>query len=131
MRSLKIIFVNINCHDLDTVHCLKPQRRMKEVWIDKGDNNEERRREWEKRWRDARDIMTEEDVMETSIMHLCIPDPVKKEVYGILYPSECSYDALTVLLNQFLYKRIPCHFGMNQPGQRILVRPVSRPLARP
>ena len=44
--------------------------------------------------------MSEEDVMETSIMHLCIPDYERKEKDGVMVPSGCSYYALSVLLNE-------------------------------
>ena len=54
-------------------------RRMLEVWKDEGKEDSDRRREWDRRRREVGDIMNEEDVMETSIMHLCLPDYEKKE----------------------------------------------------
>ena len=59
------------------------------------------RREWEWRWREAGDIMNEEDVMGASIMHLCIPDYIQnKEEDGLILPSWCSLNALSVMLNE-------------------------------
>ena len=52
---------------------------MREVWKDERKEDSEGRREWERRWREAGDVMTEEDVMETIIMHLCIPGYEKKK----------------------------------------------------
>ena len=42
---------------------------MREAWKDEGKEDSEGRSEWERRWREAEDIMNEEDVMEISIMH--------------------------------------------------------------
>ena len=64
---------------------------MREVWKDEGK---------EEGWRDVGDIMNEEDVMETSIMHICIPDYERKKTDGLKLPSGCSYYALSVLLNE-------------------------------
>ena len=67
------------------------------------------KREWEKGWKEGRDILGEEDVMEVSIMHLCIPDyeRKKKEEGGVIVPSECSYNALTLCLNDTPNKDSP------------------------
>ena len=85
-------------------------RRMVEVWKDEGKEDSEGRREWERRWREAGDIMNEEDVMETSIMHLCIPDYEQKEEDGLIVSSECSLNALSVLLNERVDRTSLYHF---------------------
>ena len=85
-------------------------RRMVEVWKEEGKEDSEGRREWEKRWREVGDIMNEEDVMETSIMHLCIPNYEQKEKDGLILPSKCSLNALSVLLNEELHGKCTYHF---------------------
>ena len=55
-------------------------------------------------------IMNEEDVMEASIMHLCIPDYEKKEKDGLILPNVCSLNALSVLLNEESDRRFTYHF---------------------
>ena len=85
---------------------------MVEVWKDEGGKEDsEGRREWERRWREVGDVLNEEDVMETSIMHLCIPDYWKKEKNGVIIPSECSYNALTHSLS--LTSHNPPSFSIN------------------
>ena len=54
--------------------------------------------------------MNEEDVMEASIMHLCIPDYEKKEKDGLILPNVCSLNALSVLLNEESDRRFTYHF---------------------
>ena len=72
------------------------------------------KRERERKWKDGRDIMSEEDVMETCIMHLCIPDYKKKEKEkekdSLIVPSECSLDALSIFLNEESSRNLPYHF---------------------
>ena len=69
-------------------------RRMKSLWV-LGGKDKEGRREWKRRWRESVDIMSEEDVMETCIMHLYIAEEKKKE--KLIVPSECSLHALSTL----------------------------------
>ena len=39
--------------------------------------------------------------METSIMHLCIPDyDERKEEDGLILLSECAYTAVSIMLNE-------------------------------
>ena len=100
-------------------------RRMREVWIDEGKEDEEERREWERRWREAGDRMVEEDVMETSVIHLCIPDEMpRKDI--LLVPTECSYNALSVLLNERIDTEFTYHFPVYditcQPPNVVIVR---------
>ena len=100
-------------------------RRMREVWTDEGKEDEELRREWERRWREAGDAMNEEDVMETCIMHLCIPDHWKKEKDGLIVPSECSSYAVSVLLNEIALE-YPFHFPVYdinaEPSNVVIIR---------
>ena len=101
MNCLKILFLNVCGMEMkreDHKLIISTGRRMREVWKDEGKDSEGRR-EWEKRWREGVDIITEEDVMETCVMHLCIPDYTKKENEGLIVPSESSLRALNVLLN--------------------------------
>ena len=65
---------------------------MREAWKDEGNGS------WEKSWREVG--MNEEDVMETTIMHLCIPDYEEKEKDVLIVPSWCSFIALSILLNE-------------------------------
>ena len=105
MEFLKILYSNVYspklCYTntLPYTSALPVMRGMREVWKEEGKEDEEGRREWERRWREAGDILNEEDMLETSILHLCIPDYKGKVRDGLLVPSECSSDALTVLLN--------------------------------
>ena len=120
MNCLRILYLNVygmemkrkrSAHDA-TYKIVSTGRRMREVWKDEGKENEEGRREWERIWREAGDIMNEEDVMETSIMHLCIPDDIqKKEEDGLILPSWCSYSALRILLNEKVQWRCAYHFS--------------------
>ena len=99
---------------------------MVEVWKDEGKEDSEGRREWEKRWREGGDVMNEEDVMETSIMHLCIPDYEKKEKDGVILPSECSLNAVSVLLNKESARWDAYHFRVydinTQPSNVVIIR---------
>ena len=110
MECLKILFMNVYGLEMKQAypHPISTARRIREVWKDEG-KDEEGRREWEKRWREGEDIMNEEDVMETSIMHLCIPDQTKKK-NGLIIPSVCSFNALSVLLNERSDEKSPYHF---------------------
>ena len=112
MYCLKILFLNVYWMEMkrESGRTVSTRRRMLEVWKDEGKEEEEGRREWERRWREVGDIMNEEDVMETSIMHLCIPDYEGKEKCGLILPSECSYNALSVLLNEKSDRECPYHF---------------------
>ena len=100
-------------------------RRIRELWKEKG-KDDEGRREWERRWKEAGDIMNEEDLMETSIMYLCFPDYDKQEKDGLIVPSECSYDALSVLLNRVSDRDAPYHFAVydinNEPSNVVFIR---------
>ena len=120
LKCLKILFMNVYRKEMKRetlplvligpVYIMVPTgRRMLEVWKDEG-KDEEGRREWERRWREVGDIMNEEDVMETSIMHLCIPDYRKKERTGVIIPSGCSYNALSILLNEKSDRECAYHF---------------------
>ena len=71
--------------------------RMRGMWLD-GSDDKEGKREWERRWREVGDIMTEEDAVETSIMHLCIPDHKRNDVF--ILPSECSSTAMEIVFNE-------------------------------
>ena len=78
------------------------RQRRREVGKDKG-KNRKGRREWERRWREVGDIMNEEDVMETSIMHLCIPDSTRQPS---VHPSDCSGVALSLSISLSIYLSI-------------------------
>ena len=100
---------------------------MREVWKDEGGKEDsEGRREWERRWREVGDIMNEEDVMETSIMHLCIPHYKVKEKEGVIVPSESSYSALRVLLNEKSDRECSYHFPVYdinaEPSNVVIIR---------
>ena len=86
-------------------------------------------REWERRWREVGDIMNEEDVMETSIMHLCIPDYEEKRKPRMIIPSGCSYNAVSILLNEISYRECTYHFPVysinDQPSNVVLIRNLS------
>ena len=72
------------------------------------------------------DIMNEEDVMETSIMHLCIPDYEKKEKDGLIVPSGCSLNAVSMLLNEKSDRECVYHFPVydinDQPSNVVIIR---------
>ena len=94
----------------------------REVWKDEG-KDEEGRRKWERRWREAGDIMNEEDVMEASIMHLCIPSIQDN---GCIIPSEWSWTALGIVMNEELNKENAYHFPLfdlsKQPENVVIIR---------
>ena len=56
---------------------------MREAWKDEGNGS------WEKSWREVG--MNEEDVMETTIMHLCIPDYEQTEEERCIDSSELVF----------------------------------------
>ena len=125
MEFLKILFKNVYGMEIkrkryDSVYT---RRRMVEVWKDEGKEDSEGRREWERRWREVGDIMNEEDVMEISIMHLCIPDYEEKEKNGLIVLSLSSVNALRILLNE---KSFTCHFPgydiNDQPSNVVIIR---------
>ena len=105
-------------------------------------NKEERRRECKRRWREAVDIMEEEDVMETSIMHLCIPDyrlkpslgmDVRSRLFrhhvdsGLIVPSICSRNALSIVFPgmsdtwQYIY-HFPAFDINEEPSNVVVIR---------
>ena len=96
--------------------------RMREVWKDEEKEDEGRRREWERRWREASDIMNEEDVMETPVMHLCIPDYKKKAKDKITLPGTCSYTALRILLMEEVDRELTYHFSVHEPLYVVTIR---------
>ena len=69
--------------------------------------------------------MNEEDVMETSIMHLCIPD-YEQEQYGVIVPSWCSYNAVSILLNEISDWGCAYHFPVytinDEPSNDVIIR---------
>ena len=127
MECLKILFMNVYGIEKEPEGdwMFPTGRRMREVWMSEGKDSEGRR-EWERRWREGRDIMNEEDVMETSIMHLCIPDYERKEKNGLIVPSECSRSALNVLLNEPSDRMRTYHFPVydinDQPSNVVIIR---------
>ena len=107
---MKSLFLNVWGMEIEEQYPENPTgRRMVEVWKDEGKEDSEGRREWKRRWREVGDIMNEEDVMETCIMHLCVPDQKDME-YGLVVQSECSYNALTVSLNGISDRKCNYHF---------------------
>ena len=70
--------------------------------------------------------MNEEDVMETSVMHLCIPDHKEKEKDGLIVPSDCSYNAVSILLNEDPNWSCAYHFPVydmnDQPSNAVIIR---------
>ena len=133
MKCLNILFMNIYGMEMKQANQfwsnpVSTGRRMVEVWKDEGKEDSEGRKEWEKKWREVGDIMNEEDVMETSVMHLCIPDyeKKKKEKDGVIVPSECSLNALSVLLNEISDWRCEYHFSVydinEQPSNVVIIR---------
>ena len=126
MKCLKILFMN-SVYEITTERqwdeLLYRGTRMREVWLNEG-RDEEGRREWERRWRKAGDIMNEEDLMETSIMHLCIPTQTQRK--GLILPSECSSSALSMLLcvksdRQFTY-HFPVYDIHDQSSTVVIIR---------
>ena len=63
-------------------------------------DDDKRRRKWKRRWREVGAIMNEEDLIEISIMNLFIPNYEGKEEDGLILPSECSFNAMTVVFNE-------------------------------
>ena len=116
MSCLKILYMNVYGMEMkrvennDRERVVYTGRRVKEVWKDEGEEEDEERRRWERRWREGMDIMSEEDVMETSVMHLCIPDYKKKEKWGYITPDFPTYYALTILLNEVVNLSCMYHF---------------------
>ena len=115
--------------DLESIHNYDSSytvRRMREVGKNEGKEDSEGRREWERRWREVGDVMNEEDVMETSIMHLCIPDYKQKEKDGLIVPSECSLNALSVLLYEKSNRECAYHFPVfdinDEPSNVVIIR---------
>ena len=125
MKCLKILFMSVWGMEIKRTRfkSVYTGRRMKEVWKDEGKEDSEGRREWEKRWREGRDIMNEEDVLETSIMHLCIPDYEQKKKDGLIVPSGCSLNVMSILWNE---KSFTCHFPgydiKDQPSNVVIIR---------
>ena len=76
----------------------------------------------------------EENVMETSIMHLCIPDYEKKKKDGLIVTSECSYNALNILFNDMSDRECAYHFPVydihDEPYNVVIVRNLESDLYR-
>ena len=75
--------------------------------------------------------MNEEDVIEISIMHLCIPDYEQKEKDGLIVPSLCSRSAVSVLLNEISDSRCTYHFPVHaingEPPNVVIIRNLPSP----
>ena len=118
MECLKILFMTVYGMEMkrEDWKMVPTGRRMKEMWNG---------REWDKRWREVGDIMNEEDVMEASIMHLCIPD-YEQEQDGLIIPSACSLNALSILLNEISDRKCTYHFPVydinDQPSNVVIIR---------
>ena len=101
-------------------------RRVREVWKDEGKEDSERRREWKKRWREGTDIMSEEDMTEVCVMHLCIPDSRSKQDRHAVTPSQCALQSFRVLLNEEVDLKHPHHFPVyevkNEPPNVLIIR---------
>ena len=112
-QYLAVLYLNVYGKEIQREERYSPfiltGKRVKQVWINEGKDEEG---EWERRWREAGDIMNEEDVMETSIMHLCIPDYESET--GAIIPHYCSLNALCVCLNDESDRRCPYHFPVYQ-----------------
>ena len=110
-QYLAVLYLNVYGKEIQREERYSPfiltGKRVKQVWINEGKDEEG---EWERRWREAGDIMNEEDVMETSIMHLCIPDYERKNSNQWIVPSVCSSTALSILLLTNPNKHCPYHF---------------------
>ena len=63
MKFLKSLFLSVFGAEIGDFSRITG-RRVKERWIDEGKGEEKGRREWERRWREAEDIMNEEDVID-------------------------------------------------------------------
>ena len=74
--------------------------------------------------------MNEEDVMEISIMHLCIPD-YKEKKCGLVVPSTCSCNALSVVLNHESDRECSYHFPVydinDEPSNVVIIRNLPFP----
>ena len=125
---LNILYLDIYGMDRDRWSDENIARRMKEVGKDEGKEDEEGRREWERRWREGRDIMEEEDVMEVAVMHLCIPNRYTWD--GLIVPTDCSYTALSIFLNENAKRLTLYHFPAynikNQPSNVVIIRNLPR-----
>ena len=128
MHCLKILFMNVCGMEMKREYPYNSTgRRMREVWKEEGKEDSEGRREWERRWREVGDIMNEEDAMETSIMHLCIPDDYEeKRKPRMIIPSGCSYNALSILLNDKPDRECTYHFPVydinDEPSNVVIIR---------
>ena len=83
----KVDYLSVNNYNLG--------RRMREVWKDEGKEDSEKRREWERRWREAVDIIVEEDVVETAVMHLLIIHRIDTKTNTIVF-HVCHDPASTI-----------------------------------
>ena len=99
-----------------------------EGWWRGGEGKEGWKERRERRWREIGDIMSDEDVMEISVMHLCIPDYELKEKKkdGLILPSWCSLHAVSVLLNEISDWKCTYHFPVydinEQPSNVVIIR---------
>ena len=59
-------------------------------------------------------------------MHLCIPDYELKENDGVIVPSKCSYNALSIFWNERSRQTYPYHFPIHEinvlPSTIVLIR---------
>ena len=85
-------------------------RRMLEVWMDEG-KDEEGRKEWRKRWREVGDVIVEEDAIQTSIMHRYLHrHSPGKQIFinlldGTLITLEVEYTDTILSVKQLIYDR--------------------------
>ena len=110
MNWLKTLYLNVYGMEMEWEGRELIWKRMKQLWKAEGKEDEERTRKWERRWRNASAVMEEEAVMEISVMHLCMPDYERKEKYGLIVPTECSYEALSIFLTDLSDTESTHHF---------------------
>ena len=97
-------------------HLVSTGRRMREVWKDEGKEDSERRREWEKRRREAGDIMNEEDMSEVLVMHFHYIRSVNmkqsifiKTVIGKSFPLEVQTTDTVYSVKEKIYDEEDIH----------------------
>ena len=100
----------------ETVYGMSTGRRMRKVWKDEGKEDSERRREWEKRRREAGDIMNEEDMSEVLVMHFHYIRSVNmkqsifiKTVIGKSFPLEVQTTDTVYSVKEKIYDEEDIH----------------------
>ena len=100
MECFRILFLLVNGVEMKRKNSrtrpIWTGRRMREVWMGEG-KDEEGRNEWKRRWRETRDVIMEEDASKIFSLSLCVTESAWENARVWNIPSDCSLISMYAL----------------------------------